>query len=92
MIDKTSVIFGNQIDKKTIKSAEKSKQKYIKKFGDDSEKDYKIGFAEIPTLDYIKTKNIVFKDENEKWFIDEEMPILMGEGREYIESRIIFED
>ena len=33
MIDKTSVIFGNQIDKKTIKSAEKSKQKYIKKFG-----------------------------------------------------------
>ena len=67
MIDKTSVIFGNQIDKKTIKSAEKSKQKYIKKFGDDSEKDYKIGFAEIPTLDYIKTKNIVFKDENEKF-------------------------
>lgn len=31
--DKSSVIFGNQIDEKTIKSANKSKAKYIKMFG-----------------------------------------------------------
>ena len=34
----------------------------------------------------------IIKDENEKWFIDEEMPILMGEDRNYVESRIMFDD
>ncbi len=64
MSDKTSVIFNNQIDKKTIKQAEKSKKKYIKKYGDDANADYKIGFEEIPTLDFIGVNNIVFSDNN----------------------------
>ena len=59
------MIFGNPIDKKTIKAANKSKQKYIKKFGDDSKKDYKLGFEPIKTLDFIGAQNIVFKEENE---------------------------
>lgn len=67
MKDRTSIIFGNQIDKKTIKSAEKSKQKFVKKYGDDSNKDYKLGFEDIKTLDYIGAKNIVFKEENEEF-------------------------
>ena len=65
MNDKTSVIFNNQINKKTIKQAEKSKKGYIKKFGDDSNADYKINFVDIPTLDYIGAKNIVFGDNNQ---------------------------
>ena len=44
MIDRSSVIFGNKIDEKTIKSATKSKEKYLKKYGNDLDKDYKIGF------------------------------------------------
>ena len=36
--DKSSVIFGNAMDSRTVQKAEKSKQKYIRKFGDDSEK------------------------------------------------------
>ena len=35
MKDRTGVIFGNVIDAKTVRAAEKSKAKYIKKFGDD---------------------------------------------------------
>ena len=66
-MDKTSFIFGNKINNKTIKKANKSKNKYIKKFGDDSNKDYKIGFEDINTLDFINTKNIVFKDTNEEF-------------------------
>ena len=66
-MDKSSVIFGNQIDKKTIKKANKSKKKYIKKFGDDSNKDYKLGFKEIDTLNFIDTKNIVFSDEQQEF-------------------------
>jgi hypothetical protein len=36
MEDKASVIFGNPIDKKTIRKGIASKKKYLKKFGDDS--------------------------------------------------------
>ena len=42
-MDRTSVIFGNAIDQKTVKKAEKSKAKFIKKFGDDSAKVYHLG-------------------------------------------------
>lgn len=64
MEDKSSVIFGNPIDAKTLKAAEKSKAKYIKKYGDDSQSDYKIGFADIDTLDFCDTSNIVFGNGN----------------------------
>ena len=64
MKDRTSVIFNNPIDKKTIKKANKSKQKYIKKYGDDQNADYKIGFEKIDTLDFLGVNNIVFADEN----------------------------
>ena len=64
MLDKSSVIFGNEIDKGTIKKANKSKKKYIKKYGDDSNKDYKIGFNDINTLDFLDASNIVFSDTN----------------------------
>ena len=67
MKDKSSVIFNNQIDQKTIKGANKSKAKYIKKYGDDSNADYKISFKPIPTLDFIKADNIIFGDENQKF-------------------------
>ena len=64
MIDRSSVIFGNQIDEKTVKKAIKSKAKYINKYGDDSNADYKISFKEIDALDFIDTENIVFGEEN----------------------------
>lgn len=67
MEDKTSVIFGNTIDKKTVKKANKSKQKYIKKYGDDSNADYKISFKPIETLDFIDASNIIFGEENQKF-------------------------
>lgn len=38
-----------------------------------------------------KRGTAVIKDDKGEWFIDEEMPILTGEGRNYVESRIIFD-
>ena len=64
-MDKSSVIFGNKIDKKTIRKANKSKRKYQKAFGDDSKKDYKLSFKKIDTLDFINANNIVIGEENE---------------------------
>lgn len=78
MTDKSSVIFGNPMPKKVVKGAEKSKKKYIKKYGDDSNKDYKISFKDINTLDFIKTSNIVFGDENQKF---EDNALIVGNIR-----------
>ena len=67
MKDKSSVIFGNEIDARTIKAAEKSKNQYIKRFGDDSAADYKLSFEPIKEPDVICADNIVFGDKNEKF-------------------------
>ena len=61
--DKSSVIFGNQIDQKTIKKANKSKEKFIKEFGDDTQKEYHLGLEPIPTLDFIGAQNLVLSDK-----------------------------
>ena len=65
--DKTRVIFGNKIDKKTIKKAEKSKKKYLKKYGNDADKDYKLSFSPIDTLDFLDAQKIVFGEQTEKF-------------------------
>ena len=78
MTDKTSMIFNNPIDNKTIKGANKSKAKYIKKYGDDSNSDYKIGFEPIDTLDFIGASNIVFTDKNQKF---EDNALIVGNIR-----------
>ena len=53
MTDRSSVIFGNKMPDKVYKKAVKSKKKYIKKFGDDSRKNYEVSvrrtvISEIP--------------------------------------------
>ncbi|MCR5184799.1 MAG: hypothetical protein K6C32_01790 [Bacilli bacterium] len=78
MNDKTSVIFNNPIDKGTVKKAIKSKKGYIKKFGDDYKKDYKINFKPIDTLDFIGAENIVFGQENQKF---EDNALIVGNIR-----------
>ena len=61
--DKTRIIFDNPIDGKTIQKADKSKQKFIKRFGDDSNKEYHLGLADIPSLDFIGCQNFVLSDK-----------------------------
>ena len=65
-MDKTSVIFGNPMPKKTIKKAEKSKKKYLKSFGDDTNKDYYLVQKPIDTLDFIGCNNLVLGDKEEE--------------------------
>ena len=61
--DKSSIIFGNQIDNKTIKKGIKNKKKFIKKYGDDTNKEYHLSTESIPSLDFINTKNLVLSDK-----------------------------
>jgi hypothetical protein len=78
MKDRTATIFGNAIDAKTIKQAIKSKAKFIKKYGDDTAADYKFGAEEIPTLDFMGAKKLVFSDKAEP-LTDE--PLVVGNIR-----------
>lgn len=50
MQDKSKVIFGNQISAKDYKSALKSKQKYLRKYGDDCKVNYAAKLVENDTL------------------------------------------
>ena len=70
MTDRTSVIFGNAIDPKTVKKAEKSKAAYIKEFGDDLSVERKLDFKPIDTLDFLGANNVVFSDGETQKFAD----------------------
>lgn len=49
-MERSKVIFGNEMSSKVYKSACKSKKKFIKKFGDDSNKDYPVRIEENPYI------------------------------------------
>ena len=46
VMDRTSVIFGNKMPQSVIRKAEKSKRDFIKKFGDDSSREYRFTVKE----------------------------------------------
>ena len=50
MTDRSKVIFGNPMRLKTVKKAERSKEKFARKFGDDTGVDYPILLKKNPTL------------------------------------------
>ena len=50
MTDRSKVIFGNEISARAYRKAVAGKQKYIKKFGDDSKADYPVKLTANATL------------------------------------------
>jgi hypothetical protein len=79
-MDRSSRIFGNVISEKVVQKANKNKQKYIKKFGDDSEKLYTLGVEDNKTLfPLLGIKNIVTNETSEK--INPKNGIIIGNIR-----------
>ena len=78
MKDRTTVIFGNPIPRKAIIQAEKGKAKYIKEFGDDSNKKYHLAPVEISTLSELGVKNLVLAEESKPL---EGKPFIIGNIR-----------
>lgn len=79
-MDRTSKIFGNEISEDVVKKANKAKQKYMKKFGDDSDKHYKLGVEDNAVLyPLLGVKNIVTSETSKK--INEEKGIIIGNIR-----------
>lgn len=72
MKEKSKVIFGNQISASAYKKAVKSKKKYAKKFGDDTNADYKVTIEKNAYIgDSLGVKNILVGDLKENAHYDE---------------------
>lgn len=79
-MDRSKLIFKNIICDKDYHKAINTKQKYLKKYGDDSNTTYHLSAIENKTLyPFLGIKNIVTKDEQEK--IDETKGVIIGNIR-----------
>ena len=59
MLERSREIFGNLMSAKDVKNAEKTRQKFLKKYGDDSGVTYRFALRDEPVLSPIGTKVLV---------------------------------
>ena len=59
MLEKSREIFGNPMSEKDVKKAGKTKEKFLKKYGDDSDTDYRFALKDNPVLSALGTKELV---------------------------------
>ena len=82
MKDKSKVIFGNDIPEKVYKKAVKSKKKYMKKFGDDSNVNYPVIVRKNPVIgDSLGVQDIRLEDGVSPEEFDREKGIIVGNIR-----------
>ena len=60
MLEKSKVIFQNVMSAADVKKAENTKKKFARKYGDDSDKEYRFGLKENAVLAPRGTKELVF--------------------------------
>ncbi len=81
-MDKSKVIFGNVLPSKVYKKAVKSKKKYIRKFGDDSNVDYKAYIENNPYIgELLGVQNVCISSEGEGMPFDRDKGIIVGNIR-----------
>lgn len=79
-MERSKEIFSNKISEKVYKKALREKKKYLKKFGDDSGKKYKLNAVKNKSLEeFIGVKNLVLEETGES--IDKEKGIIVGNIR-----------
>ncbi len=82
MKDRSKEIFGNEMPTRVQKKALKSKLKYQKKYGDDSEADYKITIEKNAYIgDVLGIKNVLITDMEGTEPFDTEKGIIVGNIR-----------
>ena len=59
MLEKSKEIFGNLMSAKDLAKAAKTRSKFLKKYGDDSARDYRFALKENPVLSELGTKELV---------------------------------
>lgn len=79
-MERSKLIFGNEISKKVYNKAIKAKKKYIKKFGDDSNSVYHLATSENSTIGpFLGVENIVISKKPEP--LNLEKGIIIGNIR-----------
>ncbi len=74
-------IFGNKMTNKTVRKANKSKQKFKRKFGEDSTTDYRLSLEENPVIGPILgVKNLVINEKAEE-DLENEKAVIVGNIR-----------
>ncbi len=82
MQDRSSVIFGNKLPESAVRKAAKSKAKFQKKFGDDSNADYRPNVTENPYIGpSLGVKNVELKDTDGGEGFDTEKGLIVGNIR-----------
>ena len=62
-MERSKVIFGNEIAAKDYRKAVKSREKFLKKYGDDSQKEYRFRAVDNPVIgEPLGVKNLVLTD------------------------------
>ena len=59
MLEKSREIFGNPMSQRDVRKAEKTQSKFLKKYGDDSGKDYRFALQDNPVLGELGTRELV---------------------------------
>ena len=61
--DRAKSAFGNEQDKRTYRKAVQGKEKFLKKFGDDSGATYHLASADVPVIgEALGVRNLVMAD------------------------------
>ncbi len=82
MIERSKEIFGNIIDARTYKKALKSKRKYVKRFGDDSNVNYPVTIQKNAVIgDLLGVQDILLEDKGQGDPFDHEKGIIVGNIR-----------
>ena len=84
MVERSKVIFGNEIAEADYKAACKSKENFIKKFGDDSDAVYHLAAADLPVIgERLGVRNLVMAPEGAAplSFDEAEKPVVVGNIR-----------
>lgn len=78
---KSEKIFGNEMSERVIKKAENSRDRFVKRFGDDSDVDYPLAVVKNPYIgDILGVSNIVIGDDGDEEF-DRDKGIIVGNIR-----------
>jgi len=81
-MDRSKVIFGNQMNRKVIRKAEKSKRRYIQRFGDDTDTDYPLCVRKNQVIgDCLGVMDVVISDKNDGTAFDPDKGVIVGNIR-----------
>lgn len=81
-MDKSSIIFGNKIKESVVRKAERQKKKFVKKFGDDSETNYKLVPIKNDTIgDMLGVVNLTIDNNGNASPLDLDKGLIVGNIR-----------